>query len=133
MKLREKIQQLSSSKDAFDKYVQQLRVLSMLRKEKNSKWTQTLSNMGLISEWIEAISKDEVLMRSFWLQEMKKDKKLVERLEQEKARLKAEGSYNKAVQMAEKCVAKGISVEETAEMTELPIEEVKAIAARMGK
>jgi predicted transposase/invertase (TIGR01784 family) len=42
-----------------------------------------------------------------------------------------EGQHQKALQMAEKCLNKGLSVEETVEITELSVTEIKRIAAQI--
>ncbi len=42
-----------------------------------------------------------------------------------------EGENKKAIKFAKKCLLKGMNIEETAEMTELSIEEVKKIADKL--
>ena len=42
-----------------------------------------------------------------------------------------EGEFKKAVATAEKCLRKGMSLVETAELTDLPLAEVKKIAQRL--
>jgi len=44
---------------------------------------------------------------------------------------KAEGEHSKAIKVAQKCLLKGMSIEDTAEMTELSIAEVRGIAQKL--
>lgn len=51
--------------------------------------------------------------------------------EEGKAEGKAEGEHSKAIKVAQKCLLKGMSIEDTAEMTELSIAEVRGIAQKL--
>ncbi|TAE00535.1 MAG: aspartate aminotransferase [Bacteroidetes bacterium] len=42
------------------------------------------------------------------------------------------GEHKKAIKTAEKCLLKGMTVEETAELTELSVKEVQKIATKLG-
>jgi hypothetical protein len=46
---------------------------------------------------------------------------------------RVEGEYNQKVKTAENCLNNGMNMETTAQISELPLEEVRAIAKRIGK
>ncbi len=115
-KVLERLLQLKTNPTMLEKYLRQMLVLARLRENLNETLDKQITAMALTYD----IEKDRL-----YQQGMAKgiEKGIEQGIEK--------GEYQKAVMTAQKCLLKGMTIMDTAEITELSIEEVQAIAKRL--